>query len=121
MTGVAGISVDGNVTPSLGPVVLTGTAGGNGGSAFALACPGGRYMSGVNGRVGNGGAGLVDQIQVRCTLFSDRTTLALTSTVGQNLGGSIAFTLTCPADASVAGILGRAGNLIDRIGLRCRR
>ena len=103
----------------LGTVTTTGTAGGFGGNAFTLGCPAGYVMTGLTGRIGNGGSGLNDQIAAVCSPIAGGASTT-TSSVGSNFGGSIGYTETCPAGLVMVGIQGGAGNLVDRTQIRCR-
>lgn len=102
-----------------GGISLSAAAGGNGGTASTLACPGTFGLKGVSGRVGNGGSGVIDQIRGNCRKLLS-TASVNTLTRGRALSGSVTFALTCPGDTVVTGLRGRAGSLIDRIQLACR-
>ncbi len=108
------------LAPVYGPLTLTGGAGGGGGTLFARPCPGALAITGLTGRVGSGGAGVVDQLSARCTGLFGTAGAASTSPVGSVFGGSVAFAINCPSGTVAVGYQGRGGNLVDRIQLRCR-
>ncbi len=102
-----------------GASATTARAGGGGGSPYDLGCPAGYVVVGIRGRVGNGGAGVIDMLSVDCAAVSGGPTYT-TASVGSTFGGSIEYSLRCPADTIVRGLQGRAGDLVDAIGLQCQ-
>lgn len=97
----------------------TTSAGGGGGSPYDLGCPAGYVVVGIRGRVGNGGAGIIDMLGVDCAAPAGGPTYT-TASVGTIFGGSIEYSLRCPAGTIARGLQGRAGDLVDAIGLQCQ-
>ena len=108
-----------NVLAGSGTSNTTATTGGDLGNVFQLSCPPLYAMTGAQGRVGNNGAGVVDQLAIVCTQLGGSATNTSTS-VGAVNGGSVAFALNCPSGKAVTGLQGRSGNLIDQIQLQCQ-
>ena len=102
-----------------GPVTTTSPAGGSGGTSYSLSCPAGFVMIGVSGRVGVFGAGVVDQLRVECAKLAGSGSFT-TPTVGSVFPNSITYSLICSEGRVATGIQGRAGNLVDRIQVRCQ-
>jgi len=100
-----------------GGEMLTGTAGGPGGSQRTRRCPSGFALSGFSGRASN----VINQLRLECTRLgsngnlntSQRTTL---STVGGN-GGTSFSTTRCSRPAR--SIVGKAGIYVDSFELAC--
>jgi hypothetical protein len=98
---------------------LTPAAGGQGGSDFSLSCNANEVMVGVTGRAG----WVVDRLAALCQAVDSNGAPAgaTRQTAAAGGTGGNAFTLRCPAGQAVAGIQGRAGQMVDRIQVSCRR
>ncbi len=105
---------------TFGAATTTGTVGVAGGSGFSLTCPANYVMTGLSGRIGNGGSGLNDQIAAVCDPVGPGGLQFVSQLVGSIFSGSIAYTTTCPPGLAVSGIQGGAGNLLDRTQIKCR-
>ena len=112
----------------LGPVTLTGTAGGSGGSSsFSLSCPDGSIAVGLVGRAGDD----IDRTQVLCRQLNGLGLFGpllgpttKTSAVGGTGGDDYGTTLTCPAGSAMTGVHGREGDvgfgfIVDQLGVVC--
>jgi hypothetical protein len=97
----------------------TTSAGGGGGSPYDLGCPAGYVVVGIRGRVGNGGAGVIDMLSVDCAELAGSGTQT-TASVGSTFDGSIEYSLRCPEGTIARGLQGSAGNLVNAIGLQCQ-
>ncbi|HTE44348.1 MAG TPA: Ig-like domain-containing protein [Gemmatimonadaceae bacterium] len=107
-------------TRTFGPQTTTGTAGAAGGNGpFALSCPADFVLTGLTGRIGNGGGGLNDQIAGICSPVGGGATFT-TDPVGSNNANSIFYSTSCPVGLVLTGITGGAGNLVDRTQIKCR-
>jgi hypothetical protein len=97
----------------------TATAGGASGTGFDQVCPTGQAVWSIAGRA----ASFVDQLQVICKELdpdgsvADTGQLALPPAGGS---GGAPYQLHCSGDPA-RGLQGRAGSLVDRIALPCRR
>jgi hypothetical protein len=107
-------------TKVFGAATLTGTVGVIGGSPSSLTCPANFVMTGLSGRIGNGGSGVNDQIGVICDPVGPGGLQFISGLVGSIFSGSIAYQATCPSGLAVSGIQGGAGNLLDRTQIKCR-
>lgn len=98
---------------------FTPSVGGQGGSDFSRSCDASEVMVGITGRAG----WVVDRLGAICQgVGTDGVpTGATRQTAASGGSGGNAFTLRCPAGQAVSGIQGRAGHLVDRIQLSCRR
>jgi hypothetical protein len=105
---------------TFGPTTTTGTVGGAGGSFFALTCPASYVLTGLAGRIGNGGSGVNDQIAAVCTAIIPGLPAFLSQFAGSVFSGSISYQAVCPTGLAVSGIQGGAGNLLDRTQIKCR-
>lgn len=97
----------------------TATAGGATGTGFDQVCPTGQAVVGLAGRAKS----FVDQLQVICSrLNPDGTTSGTESLALAPAGGSGGdpYQMHCGTDPA-RGLQGRAGSLVDRIALPCRR
>jgi hypothetical protein len=106
-------------TRTFGAAILTGAAGGTGGSPATLSCPAGYVLTGLTGRIGSGGSGLNDQIAGMCSPIGGGASV-ITASVGSVFGGSVAYSESCAAGLVMTGIQGGAGNLVDRTQIKCR-
>ncbi len=107
---------------TIGEVVATNflsSNGGSGGTAFDLRCPRGWAVTGLQGRA----ASVVDRIQLICApVETDGTVLLAAERVDQFKAGGTggtSFSLHCAGDRPARSIRGKAGSLIDSIGLGC--
>ncbi len=121
---VSGVQVKCNaltvgVVMGLGPATTTAATGSTLGTAFQLNCPAGYVITGAQGRVGNGGAGAVDELAIVCTQIGGSAT-STSASVGTVQPDSVTFGLNCPPGKVVSGLQGRSGNLIDQIQLQCQ-
>jgi hypothetical protein len=98
---------------------LTPVAGSGGGTPYRLECRTGEVLAGIFGRAGM----VVDRVGVLCVTINaaGRWTSEPRRAGGTGGSGGTAFTRTCPRDHAVSGILGRAGLMVDRLQLNCRR
>jgi len=97
-----------------------GEVGGRGGNAAAVSCGSGRVLSALFILYGT----YVDSVQIGCrTWHAGTRSMSGAIAYGQKLGGSGSPTpqrISCGSDRQPgAGILGRAGNVVDSIGLVC--
>ncbi len=96
---------------------------GAGGVQFNDTCPPGQVIRGFFGRAG----AYVDSVGIHCgelRLSRSGTSYSVTVRAAVNRpagGGGGGYTLDCPAGYAVSGIRGRAGNVIDRVGIVCRQ
>jgi len=92
--------------------------GSSGGTAFALDCGNGRVMTGVRTRA----ARLVDAVGLICRPVNANGTLGSETTVGPLAGGGggSVEVRRCAADAVVAGLDIRYGNVVDGFGINCK-
>src|SRR5262249_55380666 len=104
---------------AFGQATTTAAVGGGGGNPATLSCPAGYVMTGLTGRVGNGGTSVNDQIAAVCDAVNGGPQ-QVTASVGGVNGGSIGYFTTCLPGLVVVGIQGGAGNLVDRTQIKCR-
>ena len=104
------------------------SAGGNGGSPMAWDCARGEVISALEGRaVPSGGATLVGGIQATCQPIAARgshVVAAGPAARGPFYGGQGSdgrFEVACAAGDIAVGLHGRAGVLVDSVGLLCAR
>ena len=93
------------------------TAGGSGGSAFTSDCNSDGVMVGIKVRTGS----LVDSVQAVCVKVRSNGSWAGGTFDGARAGGNggTASPLICESGSAVQSIFGRAGSLIDAIGVIC--
>ena len=93
------------------------SAGGSGGSPFTSDCNSDGVMVGIKVRTGS----LVDSIQAVCVKVNSNGTWAGSQFDGTRAGGNggAPGSLICANGSAVRGIFGKAGSLIDNIGLAC--
>ncbi|MEZ4407595.1 MAG: hypothetical protein R3A52_14120 [Polyangiales bacterium] len=123
-------TVDNGCPTSVGDTASTGVSpsyGGGGGSPYTIACPAGRWVTGIYGR----GGSRVDNIGIICSepVFEvDRSTNPYTYRVSfRNAaavgavggGGGSPFTYNCPAGSAVMRVQGRSGSRLDQIRVEC--
>lgn len=101
-----------SASASAEPYYYSAQAGGSGGSYFEDQCPY-HYLKGVGVRAG----GYIDRIQNYCP-NSPNTSYYLESTYHGGGGGSF-VPITCPSGFVVKGFYGRAGRLVDQLGVDC--
>ncbi|HEX3868572.1 MAG TPA: hypothetical protein VHV78_17545, partial [Gemmatimonadaceae bacterium] len=106
---------------SFGSQTFTGTAGGDGGNAATLSCPANYVLTGLTGRVGDGGGpdGVNDMIAGICSPIAGGSTVT-TASVGSVLEGSVSYSSSCPAGMVMVGIQGAGGDLLDRTQIKCK-
>ena len=112
-TGIGGSAsaASNSVTPT-GP-----TAGGTGGSPFTSDCSSDGVMVGIKVRTGS----LVDSVQAVCVKVRSNGSWAGGTFDGTRAGGNggTAGSLICQSGSAVQSVFGKAGSLIDAIGVNC--
>lgn len=115
----ARIGLDGKY---VSPPRKTARYGGGGGGDFSLACPTDHVATGIVGRAG----GLIDALGVICSKINMNYTFGSWSpgSAGPTLGpagggGGSQFSSDCGYNPPAVGLSGRAGTLVDRVGLKC--
>ena len=105
----------------IGSTALTNpaSAGGTGGGEWEMMCGGQTALTSIGGRAGL----VVDQLFRACkTVAPSGLATAPAFADGIKVGGNSSapvFNLPCPNDKFADRIVGRAGNLVDQIGLSC--
>jgi hypothetical protein len=123
---IGGIAVDctefvsGGLVVGFGNTTTTAGVGGTSGGPYALSCPAGFVMTGIEGStklVFGGFAEVVENLSIQCTEAGGSSS----AVVGPAGGGSTTpFDLGCPLGKVVTGIQGNAGQLLDRLQVRCQ-
>lgn len=126
VAGLAAAVLIGSVaSPALAENLELGPFGGPGGTAQASECRDGKLMVGVRTRPGSfWGSTVVDQLKVQCAAVSNGRWASLvdgSGTIGNFDATTVRTTRTCPTDRVVSGIRGRAGSVVDRLQIGCRR
>lgn len=93
--------------------VLTGKAGGTGGTNYFLQCPNGTTVTGLTGHADS----YVNHISLRCG-----AAMTITGSAGNQsvVGRGSFFALRCPVGNDARLMRGRAGIWVDAIGLGCK-
>lgn len=93
--------------------------GGTGGNAFEAVCGAKEAMVGIAGRNG----AMLDAVEVLCARIGldGKYVSPPRKTARYGGGGGGDFTLACPTDHVVTAIVGRAGTLIDALGVKCSK
>lgn len=114
----------------LGASTVVGTAGGGGGTAsnvpFSGTCAGGQVLVAISGYTTTGNAYEVNTLAAACATVT-RVADALggsDSSLGPWSGsgaapGPVPFNQPCGPGYAVTGLVGRQGNILDSVGLRC--